>query len=171
MRDPSLWQQNAKDRPAFYAAQEMAQQWPTVPTAGFRAYLGSNYTLTATTDALIPFNTLEFDLDGEYHAASGVWVPRFTGVHLVTAGAYLATNQGDGARLSLSLFENGNRIRQFVYVAEGANFAPAISGADLILATAGSSYDVRVTTAVGSSGLTGGTAYTWFGALLLRQFT
>jgi hypothetical protein len=69
------------------------------PASGFRATLSTSTPISGTTTAIV-FDTVSFDLAGEYSATTGQFVPNQAGTYIITCGIEYSssTNENGGFR-------------------------------------------------------------------------
>lgn len=166
---PSLWQRIA-DPDIRQAMREIANALSTRYTAGFRAYRQQALQLTGTANQPIIMDAVEFDLESEYSPVTGIFIPKHSGVYLMSSGVALNTVQAAGARIELLVLRSTNVERAFYYSTAGDVGYPNMSGSDLFIVNAGDYYQVAINVPTATTLIATGTNYTWFSALLVREF-
>jgi len=115
-----------------------------------------------TSDAVVKFNTTEFDTNSAYSAATGLYTAPVTGKYqvnatIITAAVNLSTTQA----VNLSLYKNGSSFRVLGYhIGSGSSINHIVSGIVTVELTAGDTIGVYANSGVATSLLTsGGTNY------------
>lgn len=173
MTKPLLWSR-IKDRDTLYAVKEVADAIPVyqVPQAGFRAFRSQALTLPnpATGWNKVIFDSVEFDVEGEYQLSNGFFVPKHAGQYMVSTGAYILTAIPAGAQIGIAIYKNGNQERLLTYEGQSpARSGLQIGGSDVFNVLYGDQFDVRIYTNINGLQIYPGGIYTWFSSMLMRQ--
>jgi hypothetical protein len=109
---------------------------PRLPSA-FRAGLAAA-TSVPTQGTVIPFDSVEYDLGGEYNAVTGAFTPKSAGVYTISCADWF-TPAGTAAVYSAALKKNGgiiaaNEIQSSTATGDAGSITPVVTATVLLAA-------------------------------------
>lgn len=143
---------------------------PVVDTAlksSFRAYRNNAYNAGAGT-VTIPYDTIEWDLLGEFNTTTFTFTPQATGKYIVDAAVTLLTAQAAGTLISFEVYVNGNFKCYLFHNNIPAQATPTYSGASVISLTSGDAVTIAISGHTNPSAIYAVTQGTWFAATRIR---
>lgn len=144
---------------------EILKNGPLV--SSFRAYRNNAYN-AGVGNVTIPYDTVEWDLLGEFNASTFTFTPRATGKYIVDAGIAFNTAQPAGAAITFEVRINGGAGRYLFFNNIPAQATPSYNGSSVMALTAGDAVTMIVAGHVNPSAVYANPRATWFAATRIR---
>jgi hypothetical protein len=95
---------------AYLQSEITALQNAAWPPSAFHALLVGTIAVPSGQSAPVVFDTLEFDLGGEYSIATGVFTPKHDGVYALDCGLEALWTSTITGEFSLQVYRNGSEV-------------------------------------------------------------